>query len=198
MTGSSRKSPSEAVIWRFARCWRRPTIMSIGRGNGSGRRFSARRAIPTHVPPASHRSRIFRTIASARRRGRSTADAGLHRLRGSDAGRALSARGRPFVRLHAHPHGTAAAVAPLRSELTVVAHHANVSALPLVPELAGGIEREAHRVVMTGIGAIMFVFELDHPSVVIPHDIVPSIRHGLLPACTDKAPARKEHLGCTH
>jgi len=89
----------------------------------------------------------------------------------------------------------AAAVAPFRSEPTVVAYHADVSTLTLIPEFAGGIEREAHRVVMAGIGAIVFIFELDHPPVVIHHDIIPGIRHGLLlTGAGNSQPARKERL----
>ena len=49
--------------------------------------------------------------------------------------------------------------------------HADVRAFAVRPELAGRVQRQAQRVILARIRAVVLVFELDHPAFVIAHEI---------------------------
>src|SRR6266516_2747717 len=72
-------------------------------------------------------------------------------------------------------------VGPFRSEAAVIIHHAHMGPLTPGAELLRCIDCEDNRLVAARVGTVFAVFELDHPYVVVSHDVVPSIRHDFLP-----------------
>src|SRR6266851_5294286 len=72
-------------------------------------------------------------------------------------------------------------VGPFRSEAAVVIHHAHMGALAPGTELLRCIDCEDNRLVAARVATVFAVLELDHPYVVVSHDVVPSICHDFLP-----------------
>ena len=71
-------------------------------------------------------------------------------------------------------------VGPFGLEAAVIIQHAHMGALAPCAELLCGIDCEDERLVATCAGTVFAIFELDHPHVVVPHNVVSSIRHDLL------------------
>src|SRR5437899_5193826 len=78
-------------------------------------------------------------------------------------------------------------VGPFRSEAAVIVHHAHMGALAPRAKPLRGIDCEDDRLVAARVGTVFAIFELDHPHVVISHNIVPGIRHDSLPEDCPKA-----------
>src|SRR5436190_678133 len=77
-------------------------------------------------------------------------------------------------------HAVAARPRPARSRLGAGRRGGACSSEAVRPELAGRVQRQAQRVILARIRAVVLVFELDHPALIIAHEIVASVRHGFL------------------
>jgi hypothetical protein len=72
-------------------------------------------------------------------------------------------------------------VGPFGSEAAVIIHNAHMGALASRAQLLRRIDCEDDRLVATRAGTVSAVLQLDHPHVAVSHNIVPGIRHDLLP-----------------
>lgn len=73
------------------------------------------------------------------------------------------------------------AVGPFWSNAAIIVHHANVDTLALPAELLRSVDREDHCLLTAAVWTQSVGFVIDHPRVVVSHNIVPRIRHDLLP-----------------
>jgi hypothetical protein len=71
-------------------------------------------------------------------------------------------------------------VGPFGLEAAVIIHQTHMGALATPAELLCGIDCEYEGLVAACAGTEFAIFELDHPHVVVPYNIVSSIRHDLL------------------
>jgi hypothetical protein len=81
-------------------------------------------------------------------------------------------------------------VGPFASEAAVIIHHAYMGALAPHAELLRGADGEGDRRVAARAVTVLAIFYLDHPHVVVPYNIVSSIRHILLPESLGAAQGR--------
>src|SRR5215203_4622664 len=70
-----------------------------------------------------------------------------------------------------------ASIDPFGANVIVLSHQRHFRALPVLPELLRRIDRKEHGLVLALVRAVLFVFELDHPHVVVLDDHISSVSH---------------------
>jgi hypothetical protein len=71
-------------------------------------------------------------------------------------------------------------VAPFASQAAITIEHTYVGALSPHPKLLRSSDREWDRLVAALVLTIFSIFELDHPHIVVPYDVILRRRHGFL------------------